>query len=67
MALKSAVLEHAQCGNLDIEKFFRYDVTQKVLAAKQQQHQGDEQVMKMEDGISNGDGDETLLGDLSVS
>ena len=37
MALKGAVLEHAQCGSLDIEKFFRYDSSQRL--AEQQKIQ----------------------------
>ena len=39
MALKGAVLEHASCGSLDIEKFFRYDASQR-LTEKQQKQKG---------------------------
>lgn len=73
MALKRAVLEHAQCGSLDLERFFRYDQgigyvngTQTALGRQQEQQQqhGIQQgqtMIKMEDEIDAA-GKENVIG-----
>ena len=78
MTLKRAVLEHAQCGSLDLERYFRYDQgighgngTQTALGGQQEQQQqhGIQQgqaIIKMEDEIDAA-GKETSSAESSVT